>query len=163
MFNFSGFMDKSARKYISLKYNNETQNKLRRWAVWNGFDLTKTFKGGEQPEESFDFHTTIFYTTTRHVLPTGVIEVKPKSVRATGFKMLGKEEDVPVLSLGLDTIGPIRKHYEEMGLKDEWPYYQPHVSLSYAKQNPSPVPMELPQFDLVFDAIVVKDILDNPE
>lgn len=164
MFNFTQYFS-AQRKYVSVQYDNTTQHNLRRWASAAGFDLTKTYNGGDQPEESFDFHTTIFYTTTRHVLPNGIINIGMKTARVSGFKMLGKENDIPVLSLEMDydnPIGRIRKYYENVGLEDEWPFYQPHVSLSYAKQDPCPVPNHLPEFDLVFDSIVVRDILDDP-
>lgn len=164
MYTFKKFLfeeAKKTRKYVNIQYTKETQDNLRKWAMDQGFDLTANYDGTTQKAESFDFHSTIFYTTSRHAMTGGVTEITPKIAKPIGFKMLGRESDVPVIKLAQDNIIKIRQHYEEMGMKDEWPEYQPHISLSYGKSFPDVKTVDLPTFDLVFDRIFMTDVVDT--
>jgi 2'-5' RNA ligase len=147
------------RKYVAVEYDDESQKKLREWALDNGFDLTVKFNGEKQEPEDFDFHTTIFYTTNEVPLRNRVMPQSSSEVIITGIKFLGEDEDIPVLSISLSgAIKDIREHFERLGLEDKWPSYQPHISLSYAKKRVDTDKIVLPNFRPKFDRIVIKDI-----
>jgi 2'-5' RNA ligase len=147
------------RKYVAVEYDDESQKKLREWALDNGFDLTAKFNGEKQEPEDFDFHTTIFYTTNEVPLRNRVMPQSSSEVIITGIKFLGEDEDIPVLSVSLSgAIKDIREHFERLGLEDKWPSYQPHISLSYAKKRVDTDKIVLPNFRPKFDRIVIKDI-----
>ena len=149
------------RKYIAVKYDEASQKKLREWATNNGFDLSVKYNGEEQSPEDFDFHTTIFFTTNEVNLRNQVILKKPTEVTITGIKFLGENEDVPVLTVSASGgINELRRYYEDLGLEDQWPSYQPHISLSYAKKQVDVSGMKLPDFKPTYDRVEIKDIED---
>jgi 2'-5' RNA ligase len=149
----------SSKKYISVQYDVKSQRKLRNWAEENGFDLSIDYNGNEQDPKDFDFHTTIFYTTNEVKLRNKSIQLDPTDVTITGIKFLGENEDIPVLTVSVSGgIKDLRQYYEDLGLEDQWPTYQPHISVSYAKQLMDIKKIKLPTFRPVFDRVVIKDI-----
>lgn len=151
------------RKYVSIEYDVDTQRKLRKWAKDNGFDLSVGYEGEKQDERDFNFHSTIFYTTTKHDIPNHEKTLAIKgAAKVIGFEMLGENENVPVLLVSSPVINRLRKHYEETyGMKDEWPTFKPHVSVSYSTDALPPVEnIKLPEFELTFNKIKVEDLLD---
>lgn len=156
---FKEFM--AARKYVSIVYDEESQRRLRKWCQDNGFDLSVKYNGEEQSPEDFDFHTTIFYTTNEVILRNESSRLDPTEVTITGIKFLGENEDIPVLTISSSGgILNLRRYYEGLGLEDQWPSYQPHISLSYAKKQVDVSGMKLPDFKPKFDRIVIKNIED---
>lgn len=165
MKSFSQFMteQRQCRKYVCVEYSEETTLKLNKWATDNGFNLGVDFKGNPLNPANFDFHTTIYFSTSRHDTSIGTIDVKPKSVDVKRMGFLGKNMEIPVLFLGTRNIKPIRDYYKDNGFKDEWPEYLPHISLSYADEDhPDVEDVELPNFEIIFDKIKIKDIPDDP-
>jgi 2'-5' RNA ligase len=163
MINFRTFLEQatSNRKYISIRYDAESQRKLREWAEENGFDLSVKYNGEEQDPKDFDFHTTIFYSTNEISIRNREVRQKPSEVVITGIKLLGENEDIPVLTVSLSGgIKDLRRYYEDLGLKDQWPSYQPHISISYAKKKVDIKGIDLPEFKPKYDRIVIKDIED---
>lgn len=151
------FMTK--RKYVAVIYDDESQKKLREWAEANGFDLSVNYNDEEQDPKDFDFHTTIFFTTNEVNLRNKETKESPTEVIITGIKFLGENKDIPVL--GVEYSGglkDIREHYERLGLEDQWPTYQPHISLSYAKKQMDTSKIKLPDFRPKFNKIVIRDI-----
>lgn len=149
----------SKRKYVAVQYDDESQKKLRDWAEENGFDLSINYNGEEQGPEDFDFHTTIFFSTNEVELRNREIKQTPTEVIITGMKFLGENEDIPVLTISVSGgIKYLRQHYEDLGLEDQWPTYQPHISVSYAKQQIDVKKIKLPDFRPKYDKIVIKDI-----
>ena len=163
MKSFSEFIiEQLTTKYIAVQYDEATQKKLREWAKSNGFDLTVNYDGTSQPEEDFDFHTTIFFTTTKHDLKNETKKlVSPGQAKVVDIMMLGVNNDIPVLKIESSDILDIRKQYEEQyGMKDAWPEYKPHVSLSYSKDTPDVSSITLPDFTLTFDKLKIDDAED---
>ena len=163
MMRFKQFMEeKTSKKYVAVQYDEATQRKLRKWAMDNGFDLTTKYDGSTQRPEDFDFHTTIFFTTTEHAIPNHVKTIAPGSIaKVVDIMMLGVNNDIPVLKVESPMIDRIRKHYEETyGMKDAWPEYKPHVSVSYSKNLPNLENVKLPDFELTFNQIKVDDALE---
>lgn len=147
------------QKYVSVTYDKESQKKLREWAIENDFDLTKKYNGDDQKPEDFIFHTTIFYTTNEVNLKNKKIKVEPTEVSIQGIKFLGENEDIPVLKLELTgKLKDLRIQYEDLGLEDQWPSYQPHISLSYAKEKRDVSKIKMPTFKPKYDIIEISDI-----
>lgn len=158
--------NKPKRKYISIVYDEETQENLRNYCENNGFDLTVDHDGDEQSPEDFEFHTTVFCSTTEHVIEnTEKYFQEEKSVNPEKFEMLGKENDIPVIKVSGDDLKSLREYYEkEYGMDDEWDEWKPHISLSYSKKNlPDIENINLPDFSLTFKKLKIDDIDDDLE
>ena len=149
----------SKRKYVAVIYDDESQKKLREWAETNGFDLSINYNDEKQDPKDFDFHTTIFYTTNEVRLRNESARLDPIEVDITGIKFLGENEDIPVLTiLPAGDIINLRNYYASLGLEDQWPNYQPHISVSYAKNQIDADKIKLPDFKPKFNKIVIRDI-----
>jgi hypothetical protein len=147
------------RKYVSVIYDQPSQKKLRDWCIKNGFDLTKSYDEKDQNEKDFEFHTTIFYTTNEVSIKNETINLTPIEVTIDDIKFLGENEDIPVLTLSNSSdIMKLRKHFEGLGLKDQWPTYLPHISVSYSKEHVDITKIKIPTFKPKFDRIVIQDI-----
>jgi len=160
MLGFKDFMEKApTKKYVAVQYDEATQRKLRAWAQDNGFDLTTKYDGTKQDAKDFDFHTTIFFTTTEHQIPNHVKVIAPSaSAKVVDIMMLGVNNDIPVLKIESPMVLRLRKHYAEVyGMEDQWPEYKPHVSVSYSKDLPDMSKVKLPTFELTFNEIKVDD------
>lgn len=160
MMKFTKYITESMKKkYVAVQYDEDTQVMLRNWCKKNGFNLTTKFDGTEQKEEDFDFHTTIFFTTSEHDMKNGVFDIdEPKKVTPVSFELLGEDHDIPVLKIDGDDLRSLRKKYEDIGMKDQWPSWKPHISLSYDRQNvPDVRKIKMPAFPLTFDKLKIDD------
>lgn len=147
------------RKYVSVQYDKESQDKLRDWATKNGFNLAVKYNGDEQDPKEFDFHTTVFYSTNEVNLRNKTVKLPPTEVTISKIKFLGDNADIPVLAIEVtDGIKELRQQYEELGLEDKWPDYQPHISLSYAKEQRDTSKIKLPDFKPKYDKLIIEDI-----
>jgi hypothetical protein len=156
MKSFKEFTEK--RKCITIICDDTSNIKLRKWCTDNGFDLTVDFSGKKQSIEDFDFHTTITYSETAVNLSNYKGPMKTETAEITGIKFLGNDLDVPVLSIKSDGIMAIKKKYTDLGLIDKWPDYIPHISLSYAKEARDIRDIVLPDFDVTYNTMKIKDI-----
>lgn len=146
---------KKERKYIEISYDAVSQGYLREFCLDNNFDLTVKFSGQEQDPEDFDFHSTVFFSTSEHHLENTSYEcsvyVKPK-----GFALFGENQNILVMEVESDELLEIRKGYEnEHNMQDEWPSYRPHITLSYNYDGELPT-IELPDFELHADQVNIK-------
>ncbi len=160
MLGFRDFMEQApTQKYVAVQYDEDTQRKLRKWAEENGFDLTTKYDGTKQDPKDFDFHTTIFFTTTEHQIPNHYKTIAPSgSAKVVDIQMLGVNNDIPVLKIESPMVLRIREHYKDTyGMKDQWDQYIPHVSVSYSKDLPDVSKVKLPTFELTFNQIKVDD------
>jgi hypothetical protein len=146
-------------KYIAVQYDEATQKKLREWAIKNGFDLTQDYDGNNQDAKDFDFHTTIFYSTSEHDIKNEILQInRSRTAKVVDIEMLGVNNNIPVLKIESNDILKIRRYYEaEYDMKDAWPEYKPHISLSYSKNIIDTSKMKLPTFLLTFDTIKIAD------
>ena len=72
--------------------------------------------------------------------------------------MLGANNDIPVLKIESSMVTRLRNHYADTyDMKDAWPEYKPHVSISYSKDLPDMKKVKLPTFELTFNEIKVDD------
>lgn len=153
---FRTFMEK---KYIAAYMSAESEKKFEAWLNERGIFRTVDFGGvGLADQQPFEFHCTIAFSTNE-VMLTDVnsfmgdgIKVKP-----IGFKMLGVNQDVPVMEL--DPSGPlevIRQSFiAQTGIQEAWPNWLPHISISYDK-TPITLPTDLPDFDIYLDQFIVQ-------
>lgn len=149
------------RKYVSVQYDKESQDKLRDWATKNGFNLAVKYNGEEQDPKEFDFHTTVFYSTNEANIRNKTSNLRPTEVTITKLKFLGENQDIPVLAIEpTDGIKELREHFESLGLEDQWPSYQPHISLSYAKEQKDVSDIRVPDFKPKYDKLIIEDIED---
>jgi hypothetical protein len=75
------------------------------------------------------------------------------------MELLGPEKNVPTILIDKSNeLVNIRKLYETTGLKDSWPEWKPHLSVSYSYSG-TPVisDVKLPDFEVRVDTIVVKN------
>ena len=158
MISFKDFIT-PVEKYIAVQYDNATQKRMREWCLSNGFDLTVKHNGEPQAIYKFDFHTTIFYSTSKHRMENGLFHIEPGETKATGFELLGVDKNIPVLKVTSPDILAIRKYFEEVfQMEDAWDSYKPHISLSYAKDNlPDTSNIKLPDFPLTYSMMKVAD------
>lgn len=154
---------KETRKYISVIYDDTTQEKLRSYCVKNGFDLSKKYNGEDQKITDFVFHTTVFYSTTTHKIKNEIKDFHPSEAYAVSFDMFGQNYDVPVLKLDSEAIYNLREYYKnKYNMEDEWADFKPHISLSYNRVDlPDIDNIPLPDFVLIFDKIKIEDLDDN--
>lgn len=152
------------KKYVSVQYDLPSQLKLRQWCIDNGFDLRTKFDGTLQPIEKFDFHTTIFFSSSKHIMKNQTINFSqfPGQANIIGTKNLGKDplKPIPVLLVDSPGIYQIRKDFETLwNMKDPWPEFIPHVSISYNGIGSTPIERikKLPDFPLYFDKLIIDD------
>lgn len=138
----------------------ETQSALRSWAIRNGFDLTRTHGGREITDDMFDFHVTLLATANAISAPKTDHQIAAVTVEPVGFAVLGRDEDVPVLSVEAnDALKLAREFFVEVyGAEPTFEQFKPHVSLSYNwSGEPDLADLDLPSFPLVFDRLIVTD------
>ena len=154
---FKSFIETFKKKYIAVYFDKESTQKLRDYAINNGFDLSQGYDGSIVDINNFDFHATIFFTTSEHITPTGEYNIKPFDISISGFEFLGPNNDIPVLKVSVnDELLALRSKFELSGFKDAWPDYKPHISLSYVRDKDIK-PKSLPDFKIRVNKLVVQD------
>jgi hypothetical protein len=150
-----------AKKYIAVQYDAATRRNLQAWAAANGFDLCTRYDGATQDAADFEFHTTVFCTTTEHRLANRKWAILPSgTAKVVDFLLLGPDKNIPALKIASHAIDLLRRHFARThGMKDAWPEYCPHVTVSYAKAKVEHVPrVTLPAFALIFDRVTMTDV-----
>lgn len=70
-------------------------------------------------------------------------------VTCVKISMLGEHHDIPALTVDSPDIHALRKHFEEVyNMKDEWPNYHPHISISYGVCPVTIKSVQIPSFPL---------------
>ncbi len=129
------------KKYIEVQYDPVTQGYLREFCRDHGFDLSIRFNGTRQDPEDFDFHTTVWFTTSEHKLANGSFACDV-SASPTGFALFGEENNVLVMKVESEELAQLRDEYgEQYQMQDMWPDYQPHITVCYNWSG------EVPDFD----------------
>lgn len=119
------------KKYLEVQYDAVTQGYLREFCKDQGFDLSIKFDGTRQDPEDFDFHTTVWFTTSEHQLANGTFACDVTAT-PTGFALFGEEKNVLVMEVSSDDLVQLRKEYgDEYGMEDMWPDYRPHITVCY--------------------------------
>lgn len=156
------------KKYIEVVYDQPTQAGLAAYCVEHGIDCTQTHSGRIVNPEDFDFHTTVWFTTTEHRIPNQSRATQPFLVYPTGFELFGEEKNILVMLIkggsyvdrqmpdDYDALMNLRQAFGQTHkMEDEWPDYRPHISLSYAHKGDIP-DIPLPDFPLVAHWLNVK-------
>lgn len=158
MISFKNYISQDTKKFVCLKFSSETNESLRQYAKSNGFNLSVNYNGKKQDEEDFDFHITVYYTWNRVKTPIFSERIEPFTVSATKLDLLGKNKDIPVLKLKAEgDLKSIRDWFTNMGFKDSWPSWKPHVSLSYEKKKYDLSNIKLPDFPLTVTNLTVEN------
>jgi hypothetical protein len=140
-------------------YDENTQVNLRNWALSNKIDLTKKYNGELQKVEDFEFHTKIYYSINSIYMTNRVSRIYPSGAFFDYFDLFGNEKDIPVIRLqNMDAISQMREFFSGYDMKEDWPVFAPHISLSYARQKIDLDSLTKPNFDLIFDRVIVEDI-----
>jgi 2'-5' RNA ligase len=153
MSKFKDYLDAHKKKYVALYFDKETIKNLRNYAKKNYFDLTQTYSGDDIEEEEFEFHTTVFYTNNEVILKNGIHEITPVEASIKSLDLLGPKNNIPALKLN-DEFADIRSSFEKLGLKDEWPEWIPHITLSYKYNS---IDKKVPTFKVRATHIVIRD------
>jgi hypothetical protein len=132
---------------------------MREWCIASGFNITKSFSGEDIDPSDFDFHITVFYSDNKKYVANGTFSIDPIELKFLRFELLGQEKNVPTILIDkTHDLVNIRKIYETTGLKDSWPEWKPHLSVSYSyKGKPLISKVGLPDFKVTVDTIVVKN------
>jgi hypothetical protein len=152
-------MHKPAKKFVGLFFDEQTNTALREWAIGQGFNLESNYAGESQPADQFDFHLTVFFTTSYHSTVPGEYFVEPFNVRAHSMQILGVDRQIPVLDIELTPkLESIRLSYENNGYKDAWPEWKTHVSVSYKYEGvPDLSAVQLPNFPMTINRIKISN------
>lgn len=158
MIAFKDYVKTFKKKYVALHFTKDSEENLRSFAQDNGFDITQKFSGEKITPGKFKFHTTVFYTTSVHDTQNGKYDLPGIKLALFNFKLLGPNQNIPVLLVNPKPLLDIRKKFEEMGYEDEWPAYQPHVTLSYNYDGtPDLKTLRIPDFAVETSHIIIED------
>lgn len=145
------------RKYIAAYYDQETQEKLRDYCFRNSLDLSKSYGDRAINPEDFDFHTTIFYTTSRHNLDPMKLPFDSWTI-PVGIELLGQEKNIPTLLVENTRMRSMRQSFESLyNMKDQWPTFKPHISLSYSFPEEE-IRFAMPTFKMRTSYIEIKNL-----
>jgi hypothetical protein len=144
--------DAPGRRIVMLYADPATQANLTAWAHAMGFDV-----GGPNPHEGHAFHVTLLATVNDVAIPLADRLIEPVAVVPIGCGVLGRDEDTPVMLLAhCDQLAAMRTHLVETYGAEPTFEFKPHISLSYNWDGePDMRDRDLPDFDLVFDRLVV--------
>lgn len=143
------------KKYIEVSYSPVTQGYLREYCERNGFDLSIRFDGSKQDPEDFDFHSTIWFTTSEHRLKNGSFDVFV-AAKAKNFALFGEQKNILVLEIESEGLNNIRDMYgREHKMTDQFPEYRPHVTVCYDWKGDIP-DVPLPEEELYADRLNIK-------
>lgn len=158
MITFKQYLSNYKKKYVCIRFTEETNKRLQQYATSNGFDLTKSYDGEKQSASNFDFHITVYFTNNCLNDQNRTIQLDNFSVACTKLELLGENKDIPVLLIEPNNrLAKIRQTFESNGYKDSWPKWKPHVSLSYARTDHDVSKIALPNFELVVDKLQISD------
>lgn len=119
------------KKYICANYDPVTQGYLRKFCEQQGFDLSYKWDGSRQDPEDFDFHTTIWFTTTEHRIKNDTYKCNFE-VRPVNFELFGENENILVMEVQGDGLQEIRDSYgRAYDMQDMYPTYRPHITVCY--------------------------------
>lgn len=120
--------------------------RLMEYCKDNGIDMSKNDKYGK-----FHFHITLMYSENAVEYPQMDFRVKPFKVTPEKFDLFGEENDCLVMRLlRTKEIAELRELIERTGMKDKWPEYKPHMTLSYSFDDATKLTkLPYPTFPLV--------------
>ena len=144
------------KKYIEIQYDAETQKNMRAYCDTHGLDLTISSDGLPQSAEDFDFHSTVWFTTSEHQLANQTQAVYVKA-SPRSLAVFGSGRPVLVLEINSTSLEHIRSQFGEAhNMQDMWPDYNPHITLSYNHDSKTPPNIPLPDFQLVATQLNIK-------
>lgn len=167
MLGFNQYRDNAAKKFVCLVLEDKSQELLRHWCHDRGLDLSKDYDGNDQDPSRFEFHCTVSYSENPSFIETGTKEIERVPMFGDKIGFLGASDTgkpaVPVIHLmKTPELLNIRTIFEGIGLKDKWPEWKPHISLSYNyKPGVDLDDVDPPDFPFYADKIKIEDIKDE--
>jgi hypothetical protein len=139
-------------RIVMLYADAATQANLTAWAEAMGFDLEEGAGTG------LAFHITLLATANDVAIPLTSHLVEPVVVVPIGVAHLGENEDTPAFTLAENgQLEAMRAHFVDTYGAEPTFDFLPHVSLSYNWDGePDLRDRDLPDFDMVFDRLVVE-------
>ena len=137
---------------MMLQYDDATQVSLREFCLDHDLDITKNYDKEDRRPDQFHFHTTLFFSEAEctHPLADGEFDIGLILTIPDHYEMLGENGDILTLCLKPNLeLNALRTTFNRnWGLKDSWPTYKPHITLSYS--HPSKIlPEMFPPTDLL--------------
>lgn len=145
------------KKFVYLEVDEHSSDLLRYWCKINDFNLLVNYDGFPQTEECFKFHLTIFHTENEVEYSNGRYPIFPVELQFDRFEVLGEENDVPVIKVKKTLeLQLIRNKFVDLGFKDKWPEWKPHISLSYDRKKYDLNNLSLPKFTLLCKYLTIE-------
>ena len=149
------------QKFIEVVYSPTTQGYLREYCLDNGFDLTVNYDGSQIDADDFVFHSTVWYTESKHIIKNGEKEVYVEAFPKK-FSLFGEDKNVLVLEVTSDDLINMHIYYgEKYDMVGTYDDYKPHITLSYNYSGEDLDNLELPNIDLIADKLMIKDVDEN--
>ena len=159
MFSFKHFVKNYNKKFIALEVEEKSQRKLRQWCNDNNLNISKNYAQENIDPKDFYFHITLFYSNNKKYVQNGAFNIEPIKLTFSGIELLGPEHNIPTMLVHVtDELKNLRTVYEAAGLKDDWPEWKPHLTISYSwAGKPEIKTIDLPDFDVIVNRIIVKN------
>lgn len=155
MDNFATWVGRK-KKYIWLKADKATQQRLLDWCKFQGFDTSVNYDG--TPRDNFTFHITIICSENEVIFKNGTYDIGVVKATPLSIEWLGENNDIPVIKVDCPPAKSLFDGYIEQGMETRFPEYLAHVSLSYAKTDPRKfTKVRVPDFPLYFDELRIQD------
>lgn len=163
MLGFSEFLSVNKKQYVCLHLCKTSCQYMKDWCQYYNFDISHSYDGDLIKPDEFGFHVTVFQTTNKVPLFQGILDIDPIQIEFDKFEYLGVDKNIPVLRVVKDDkLLAIRRKFEECGMKDEWPNWKPHVSVSYIKKRVYDADkVQLPNFPIYLDRLEMKAQTDE--
>ena len=144
-----------SRKFACVYFDDLTNQRLLKYCHENGIDMSKNDKHGK-----FFFHVTLMYSENSIEFPEIDFKVKPFTVHIEKFELFGEKQDCLVMKLmRTKELVELRDVIERTGLRDKWPEYKPHMTLSYACSDPKMLTkLRYPTFPLTVTGVKINAV-----
>ena len=152
-------MTVEGKKFVSIEFDSKSLKDLMGYVVQNGLDAYTKFDKTKLDSPMTDYHLTVMFSNNAPVIPMENrdhqlpdIEIVPYA-----FDLFGENKDILVMKIKeTDELRELRNlMIEHYGLKDSFPEWSPHVTLTYNYEGN--IPKELPKFRIFGSVLKVKD------
>ena len=147
------------QKIVMLKVSKDSDKRLRKYAIKNGFDLTIDYDGNPQKVTDFGFHLTIIASNNEVEIDNQSRAIPPIELTPTKFEVLGVDRMIPTIRVDTNhDLQLLRDYFIKVhDFEPTFADFKPHLSLSYNWEGePKLKELELPKFKITGDKLSVK-------
>ena len=147
---FNQFVDENKTVFVYLRLSDETRNNLKLFCEEHGISYK---------DDGTGFHVTIFYAEQCKIdLKDREYDSGEITFRPLRMNVIGKNNNCLVIEVQptVETI-ELRILFEQFGLRDQWPAWKPHITLSYEWYDGSADRPPMPDFPLIADKLIVSN------